>query len=204
MSRTGSIDWLCFPRFDSPSIFGRLLGAKGGHFSIQPIDCLATTRRYCRDFLVLETTFETRDGSCRLTDALVLAKGKRGHELGEQSPALLLRCVECRTRSVRLRLEFAPKLEYGLLEPLLAEHKEGVFGRGGASVFFLSLSTSFIFREGYLESSFTLQKGDAVYFGLECASTTGSSPTSHTQRSLKETLAHDKRLAKLVGAASAL
>ena len=61
ISRAGSIDWLCFPRFDSPSLFGRLLGPSGGHFSIQPLNCIATTRRYRRDSLVLETTFETQE-----------------------------------------------------------------------------------------------------------------------------------------------
>ncbi len=189
VSRAGSIDWLCFPRFDSPSLFGRLLGSKGGHFSIQALDCVATTRRYRRDSLVLETTFETKDGSCQLTDALALAKGKRGHELGEESPALLLRCVECLTGSVRLQVEFAPKLEYGLIEPLLAKSEEGVFGRGGASVLLLSLITSFTLREGCLESSFTLEEGEALYFGLEFASTTDRQLKSRTQHSMKEMLA---------------
>lgn len=58
---------------------------------------------------------------------------------------------------------------------------------------FLSLSTSFIFREGYLESSFALEQGEALHFGLECASTTDPQPVSRTQRSMKEMLADTKK-----------
>ena len=62
VSRDGSIDWLCFPRFDSPSIFGRLLGDEAGHWSIRATDATEVTRRYLDRTMVLETTFRTPDG----------------------------------------------------------------------------------------------------------------------------------------------
>ncbi len=58
VSRGGSIDWLCWPRFDSPSIFGRLLDAgKGGFFAIRPSVTHTATRRYLETTNVIETTF---------------------------------------------------------------------------------------------------------------------------------------------------
>ena len=62
VSKAGSIDWLCFPRFDSPSVFGRLLDADAGHWSISPTSPFEATRRYLPDTMVLETTFRTGTG----------------------------------------------------------------------------------------------------------------------------------------------
>jgi len=63
VSRDGSVDWLCFPRFDSPSIFGRLLGAEAGHWSIRAKSATQVTRRYLDRTMVLETTFRTPTGT---------------------------------------------------------------------------------------------------------------------------------------------
>src|ERR1700753_4202291 len=59
VSRDGSVDWLCFPRFDSPSVFGRLLGDRAGHWSIRPEATTNVSRRYLARTMVLETTFQT-------------------------------------------------------------------------------------------------------------------------------------------------
>src|SRR5580698_1730259 len=71
VSRDGSIDWLCFPRFDSPSIFGRLLGDEAGHWSIRTTSATQVTRRYLDRTMVLETTFRTPAGTVAITDALI-------------------------------------------------------------------------------------------------------------------------------------
>src|SRR5947208_13943181 len=70
VGRNGSVDWLCFPRFDSASCFGALLGEpKNGRWLIAPSDAGAeVTRKYRGDSLILETTFETKDGAVRLID----------------------------------------------------------------------------------------------------------------------------------------
>ena len=70
LSRGGSIDWLCFPRFDSPSTFGRLLDEKAGHWFFGAADATEVTRRYLDRTMVLETTVRTPTGSVTLTDAL--------------------------------------------------------------------------------------------------------------------------------------
>src|SRR5947199_2245794 len=71
ISREGSIDWLCWPRFDSPSLFARLLDHdRGGYFAIRPIGEFRSKRRYLDDTNVLETTFETDAGVVRLVDLM--------------------------------------------------------------------------------------------------------------------------------------
>src|ERR671930_1715802 len=80
VSRAGSVDWLCLPRYDSPAIFARLLGPDAGHWSIRPTGSFESSHRYLDGTLVLETTFTTDTGSVRLTDALSFAENQRGHD----------------------------------------------------------------------------------------------------------------------------
>jgi alpha,alpha-trehalase len=70
VSRDGSVDWLCFPRFDAPSVFCRLLDPGGGRFAIQPAGEFRASRRYVDQTMVLQTTFTTAGGTAVLTDAL--------------------------------------------------------------------------------------------------------------------------------------
>ena len=67
--RAGSVDWLCFPRFDAPSVFGRLLDDDAGHFSVRPAGQAEVARRYLDQTMALETTFRTATGSAVLVDA---------------------------------------------------------------------------------------------------------------------------------------
>src|SRR5438445_2439658 len=72
VSRAGSIDWLCFPRFDSGACFAALLGRpEHGRWLLAPaVPILATRRRYLPDTLVLETEYETSTGAVRVTDCM--------------------------------------------------------------------------------------------------------------------------------------
>src|SRR5262249_45057795 len=86
VARTGPIDWLCLPRYDSGSVFGRILDREAGHWSIRPAGAFTSERRYLPGTLVLETTFTTETGVARVTDALLFAPGQRGHDLGYDAP----------------------------------------------------------------------------------------------------------------------
>ena len=76
VSASGSVDWLCFPRFDSPSVFGRLLGREAGFWSIRPVGAHTATRRYLGPTMVLETTFTTATGVVTLTDLMPRGDGR--------------------------------------------------------------------------------------------------------------------------------
>src|SRR5215475_3561977 len=95
VSRAGSVDWLCCPRFDSASVFCRLLDPGGGHFSIRPAGRFESSRAYVHQTMALETTFVTGSGTAVLTDAMAVGRSERGHRLGERSPGVLLRRLDC-------------------------------------------------------------------------------------------------------------
>src|SRR5687767_2953053 len=73
VSRAGSIDWLCWPRFDSPSIFAAILDERAGRWTIAPRGLVRSERRYIDGTNVLETRLETATGAIRLTDLMPVA-----------------------------------------------------------------------------------------------------------------------------------
>jgi GH15 family glucan-1,4-alpha-glucosidase len=103
----GSIDWLCLPRFDSPTVFGALLDpGLGGSFSLCPAVPFRAARRYLDETNVLETTFETDDGVVRVTDFM---------SIGEARPVAwneLVRRIEGVKGSVPMRWRVAPRFAF--------------------------------------------------------------------------------------------
>src|SRR5829696_35739 len=74
VSRDGSLDWLCLPRFDSPAAFAALLDADaGGRFRIRPAGAFRAERRYLPDTNIVETTFRCPGGAVTLRDLLPVA-----------------------------------------------------------------------------------------------------------------------------------
>ena len=108
VSRDGSVDWLCFPRFDSPSIFARLLGRAGRHWSVRAPDATAVTRRYVDRTMVLETTYRTPTGTAVVVDALAMGDGQPGPRARPGAPHLLLRQVTCTEGEVEMRRRVRP------------------------------------------------------------------------------------------------
>src|SRR5215475_12504903 len=138
VSRNGSVDWLCFPRFDSPSVFGRILDADAGHWFICPVGDAEITRRYRPETLVLETIYRGTEGTARVVDMLAVGRNERGHELGGDAPSAMLRIVEGMDGAVEFALEYAPRPEYGLVQPLLQSVAGGLRTTGGADRLALS------------------------------------------------------------------
>src|SRR5438270_879581 len=167
VSRAGSIDWLCFPRFDGPSVFARLLDEQAGHWSINAVGASEVSHRYLEGTMVLETTFRTPKGTAVLADAMAMGRNERGHELGVDSPGVLLRCVSCQSGTVEIELEYAPRLEYGLIAPLLRPIQGGIFARGGADVLVLSSPVELLIKESIAHARFTLQAGEQASFALQ-------------------------------------
>src|SRR5712691_12122272 len=164
VAKDGSIDWLCLPRYDSPSVFGRILDPAAGHWSIRPAGAFTSERRYLPGTLVLETTFSTDTGTVKLTDALVFAEGQRGHDLGYDAPHELHRSVEGVAGHVDLVFELAPRTEYGLVRPLF--RKEGDGGRtfGGPNRIAVRAGVPVTLEDVTMKATFTVAAGDSIGF----------------------------------------
>jgi GH15 family glucan-1,4-alpha-glucosidase len=160
------VDWLCFPRFDGPSVFCRLLDPAGGHFAIRPAGEFQVSRRYVDQTLVLETTFTTARGTAVLTDALAVGRNERGHHLGAHSPGTLLRSLACTRGEIEVEVSYAPRPEYGLIRPVLVPVPGGLAARGGANRLFLSTSVSFGVDDATATARVRLAAGQAAVFAL--------------------------------------
>jgi alpha,alpha-trehalase len=166
VTTAGSVDWLCFPRFDSPSVFGRLLGEDAGHFSLTPADVTGTERRYLDGTLVLETVFTTQGGRVRLRDALALGPDRSGHRVGAGAPHLLVREVTGLEGEVTVAVEYAPRPEYGLVSPLLSHVEGGVTTRGGAEWLVLSTPVALTLRASTARGTTTVRAGETIRFAV--------------------------------------
>jgi len=112
VGRDGSIDWLCWPRFDSPSIFGALLDADAGCWRLAPVAPFRVARRYVDDTNVLETRFDTDAGTLVLTDLMPVASEDEKHRLLLPDHEIL-RVAECESGEVEIEMRFAPRPDYG-------------------------------------------------------------------------------------------
>jgi GH15 family glucan-1,4-alpha-glucosidase len=125
ISRAGSVDWLCLPRFDSGSSFGRLLDwERGGHFSIEPRNSgdLSIHCAYLENTLVLETIFRVEGGEARVVDCLTV-----GREGPREDPPHLLRVIEGVRGSVEFEIEIVPRFDYGEVDPWIKHQGRGVY-----------------------------------------------------------------------------
>jgi GH15 family glucan-1,4-alpha-glucosidase len=109
VGRDGSIDWLCFPRFDSGACFAALLGGpEHGRWLIAPVGEVRSIRRkYRPDTLILETDFETDEGAARVIDFMPLSDGRRN----------VVRIVEGVRGRVVMRMELIIRFDYGSIVP---------------------------------------------------------------------------------------
>jgi GH15 family glucan-1,4-alpha-glucosidase len=156
VDRAGSIDWLCLPRYDSASVFARLLGPDAGHWSIRPTGEFTSERRYLPGTLVIETTFTTDTGTVRLVDAMAAAEGQRGHDLGFDAPHEILRSVEAVSGTVELEMELAPRPEYGLVRPLFRAEDGGGRTFGGPNRIAVRGSVPVEIEDATMRTTFSL------------------------------------------------
>jgi GH15 family glucan-1,4-alpha-glucosidase len=120
VSRDGSIDWLCWPRFDSPAIFGALLDDSAGRWTLAPTAVAASERRYIDDTNVLETRLRSPSGSVVLTDLMPVASEdeKRVLLLPDHE---ILRVVECEDGEVEMQLRLEPHPDYARRQPRIRD-----------------------------------------------------------------------------------
>ncbi|HEY6740431.1 MAG TPA: glycoside hydrolase family 15 protein [Actinopolymorphaceae bacterium] len=130
VSRSGSIDWLCFPRFDSGACFAALLGNKeNGHWQLAPrvtegpdaVAPRAQRRRYLPDTMVLETEWDTPDGSVRVTDFMPPRDAQPD----------VVRIVEGLSGRVSMRSVLRLRFDYGWIIPWVRRHGREVSAIAG-------------------------------------------------------------------------
>jgi GH15 family glucan-1,4-alpha-glucosidase len=155
----GSIDWLCFPRFDSPACFAALLGDpdKHGRWLVAPDEpVVRTTRRYRPDSLVLETTFETETGAVTVVDCMPPRSGQPD----------LVRLVDGVRGTVRMKSVLAPRFDYGLLVPWVRQADGAHHLIAGPDMLTLRSSVADRREFGTVSSRFQVRHGECVAFVL--------------------------------------
>lgn len=168
ISRHGSIDWLCWPRFDSPSLFAEILDHHiGGSWKIHPKQYSKVERNYIQDTNVLETHFYTESGHLVLTDFMVAIsekeKAKKLHPEHE-----LIRLVHCVKGEMDTEIQFNPRPDYGRLKVSIENHKTlGLRIIMGQELFSLNSEIVFKFHETKgAVASVTLKAGESLNFSL--------------------------------------
>ena len=158
VSRHGSIDWLCFPRFDSGACFASLLGdEENGRWELSP-DAQVTraSRRYRQDTLVLETEFETADGTVRLIDFMP----PRG-----EAPDVV-RIVEGVKGTVAMRMSVSIRFDYGSIIPWVRRRDDGILAIAGPDALFLATPVELEGRNFHTVAEFDVREGERVPFVL--------------------------------------
>jgi GH15 family glucan-1,4-alpha-glucosidase len=153
VGRNGAVDWLCLPRFDSPSCFSALVGNEThGRWLLAPNgEVRNQTRRYRPGTLVLETDFETAEGSVRVVDFMP----RRGN-----GPPRLMRIVEGLSGRVPMRLELALRPDYASIVPWIESAPDGAVATAGPDAFRLTTPILLEVKEGTIRSDFVVAEGD--------------------------------------------
>jgi len=177
VSKRGSIDWLCWPRFDSASIFAAIADPQiGGRWSIRPTQASQISRRYIDRTNVLETTFTGETGKIVLTDFMPVTSEQEKRRLLWPEHELV-RQIKCDEGKVEVMIEFNPRLDYGRLAPKIKNAgKLGWRIDIGTGVFTLrsdvKLDTSSLRNrdEEALAGTFVLRTGESIAFSFSfCA-----------------------------------
>jgi len=167
ISNRGSIDWLCWPRFDSASIFGAIIDPKtGGRWSICPLGDAQYSRRYLDKTNVLETTFSNESGKIALTDFMpVTSEEKKQSFLWSEHE--LVRQVRCTQGEMELIVDFNPRLDYGHVTPKIKDAgKLGWRIDIGTNVFTLRSQIELVRRGDGLAANVTLKAGEKIGFSF--------------------------------------
>ena len=165
----GSIDWLCWPRFDSAACFAALLGtAENGRWLLAPQDPpLAVTRRYRPGTLILETEFKTETGSATILDFMLPADG-----------ADLVRIVTGRSGRVSFQTEFVVRFDYGATVPWVSRLDDGTINAiAGPSRVVLRTPVELHGEDLRTVGDFTVAAGQAVAFVLSYGASFKGPPT---------------------------
>jgi GH15 family glucan-1,4-alpha-glucosidase len=168
VGRNGSVDWLCLPRFDSAACFAALLGdERNGHWQIRPAaEPHSITRRYREGTLVLETDFQTSEGSVRIVDFMP----------PRDQTASLARVVEGLGGRVPMRMQLVIRLDYGLSIPWVTKEDGELTAVMGPDAIRLRTPIEVRGEDFTTVADFTVDEGDRVPFLLDWHASFGAEP----------------------------
>ncbi len=159
VSREGSIDWLCFPRFDSSPCFAALLGTpENGRWSLRPSGTIhEVSRGYEEGTLILETIFRTDTGVAKLIDFMPTTTA-------HSSVARMVVGIE---GSVDFEMELIIRFGYGRIVPWLEQHGEGCYTAvAGPDMLVLRSTTPLVSHDQHSHAEFTVHAGQRKVFSL--------------------------------------
>jgi GH15 family glucan-1,4-alpha-glucosidase len=168
VSRDGSIDWLCVPRFDSGACFAALLGEpRHGRWQIAPEgEIREVRRRYIDGTLILETEYETGQGVARLTDFMPPRT---------EAPDIM-RIVEGVEGEVPMRMELIIRFDYGSIVPWVQRVEHGIRATAGPDTLFCWSGARLRGEDFRTVARFTVHKGERIASELAWAPTYGAEP----------------------------
>ncbi|HEX3973441.1 MAG TPA: glycoside hydrolase family 15 protein [Stellaceae bacterium] len=193
VGRNGSIDWLCFPRFDSPACFAALLGnKKNGRWQIVPAEpCLSIERRYRPETLVLETRFRTASGSVLVTDFMPLPLGRNIALAPDRRRVDLVRIIQGEQGSVPMTMEMIFRFDYGSIVPWVRRRPDGLSAVAGPDALILRTPVDLVGRDETTVAAFTVHAGETIPFTLSWFRSHQSEPAAYdTKAALNEAVDH--------------
>ena len=167
VSRGGSVDWLCCPRFDSPAAFCALLhDDSAGRWSLAPqSESVSVQRAYRGDSFVLETTFDAGTGSVAVIDCLALEEQSRPDDPRAVFPEhVFVRLVVGLEGSVGMHMDYRPRFDYGTVVPWFRESHGTIEAVGGPDALDLVGSIPLQAQRGGVEVDFEVAAGEEVAF----------------------------------------
>ncbi|WP_416193073.1 glycoside hydrolase family 15 protein [Nitrobacter sp. TKz-YC01] len=160
VSRDGSIDWLCLPRFDSAACFAALLGnPEHGRWLLTPEDpACRISRRYVPGTAVLESRFETATGCCTLTDFMPLTH--------DEEKVDVVRIVRGISGEVAMSMELILRFNYGQVVPWVRRRDYGLSAVAGPDAVELHTAVALVGRNMTTTARFTIRENEEVPFTL--------------------------------------
>ncbi len=188
----GSVDWMCVPRFDSPSVFGAILGDRAGSFRLAPLETLVpAARRYLPGTMILETSWGTTSGWMIVRDVLLIGPWHHSADRSvtyQRTPTdyeaehVLLRTIRCVSGEVQTIMDCEPVLDYGR-SPVKWEFTGDSYHQGRATAadsdITLTLTTDMFlgFEGGQASARTMLKEGDTRFVALSWGG--GAAPTTY-------------------------
>src|SRR5581483_562474 len=167
VSKQGSIDWLCWPRFDKPAIFAALLDRqRGGNWQISAVLSGKVDRYYVPETNVLQTQFSTKTGIAILTD-LMSGAGQLPHQLIMTPDHEIIRYVECTKGKIEIEITFFPRADYGARAVQIHEGgKLGLRMAVGKGVYWLRSSVPLKIKDGRAFARVMIHSRETIQFSL--------------------------------------